>query len=104
MAAAPRVIPPETLALYERLVATIPEIKRKGATIPYTSVNGHMFSMLNKDGSVGLRLPAAERDEFLKRHKATLLEQYGIVMKEYVQVPPDVLKNTRALAKYFACS
>ena len=50
----------ESLALYERLVATNPEVERKGATMPYTSVNGHMFSFLGKDGGVALRLPAEE--------------------------------------------
>lgn len=50
------------LALYEKLVATNPEVKRKGATIPYTSKNGHMFSFLAKDGNVSLRLPDDERE------------------------------------------
>jgi hypothetical protein len=37
-------IPPDKLALSEKLIATIPEIERKGAVHPYTSVNGHMFT------------------------------------------------------------
>src|SRR6185437_1209527 len=53
------------LALYERLVATIPEVERKGATMPYTSVNGNMFSLFTKEGTVALRLPADERAAFL---------------------------------------
>jgi len=36
------------LELYERVVATVPGVERKGATIPYTSLNGHMFSYLGK--------------------------------------------------------
>jgi hypothetical protein len=27
---------------YEKLIATNPKVERKGATMPYTSVNGHM--------------------------------------------------------------
>ena len=37
--------------------------------MPYTSLNGHMFSVLHKDGSVALRLPAAEREAFLKKYR-----------------------------------
>ena len=43
--------PPEAVALYETLLATHPEIERKGATMPYTSVNGNMFSLLTADGT-----------------------------------------------------
>ncbi len=32
------------VALYEKLVATNPAVERKGATMPYTSVSGHMFT------------------------------------------------------------
>ena len=37
------------LELYEKLVATNPKVQRKGATMPYTSVNGHMSSLFTKD-------------------------------------------------------
>ena len=102
--------PAESVALYDALLATSPEIKRKGATMPYTSVNGNMFSLLTPDGTLALRLPPAEREAFLKRYETTLCEQYGVVMKEYVRVPPSLLQNTRTLAKYldlsyrYACS
>ena len=43
--------------------------------MPYTSLNAHMFSVLHKDGSVALRLPAAEREAFLKKYKTTLSSQ-----------------------------
>jgi hypothetical protein len=102
--------PAESVALYEALVATNPQIERKGATMPYTSVNGNMFSLLTPDGTLALRLPAGEREAFLERYETTLCEQYGTVMKEYVCVPPSLLQSTRELAKYldvsyrYACS
>jgi hypothetical protein len=102
--------PAESVALYEALLATKPEIERKGATMPYTSVNGNMFSLLTPAGTLALRLPAGDRDAFLKEYNTTLSVQYGTVMKEYVDVPASLLKNTRALAKYldisyrYACS
>jgi hypothetical protein len=49
----------EKLKLYEKLVATNPNVQRKGDTVPYTSLNGHMFSNLSKEGKLALRLPAS---------------------------------------------
>ena len=46
-----------SLQLYERLVSTNPNVERKGASMPYTSLNGHMFSLLTKEGKLVLRLP-----------------------------------------------
>ncbi|HWY45931.1 MAG TPA: hypothetical protein VNX70_01020 [Bryobacteraceae bacterium] len=43
-------LPSGKLELYEKLVATNPKVERKGATVPYTSLNGHMFSYLSKEG------------------------------------------------------
>jgi hypothetical protein len=45
--------------------------------MPYTSLNGHMFSFLTKTGKLALRLPEPERDAFLKKYKTTLCEQQG---------------------------
>jgi hypothetical protein len=42
---------PRKLELYERLVATNPKVDRKGDTMPYTSVNGSMFSLLTRSGT-----------------------------------------------------
>ena len=97
-------IPHEKLALYEKLVATNPKVKLKGDTVPYTSHNGHMFSNLEKDGSLGLRLPENEIAGFLKKYKTTLIVSYGIIRKEYVLVPGKLLKNTKELKPYFDMS
>jgi len=97
-------IPADRLAYYEALVATYPEIERKGATVPYTSVNGHMFSYLNSNGAMALRLPKGERENFLERYNTTLFEAYGIVQKEYVTVPDELLAHTDELRPYFELS
>jgi len=96
--------PADKLALFEKLVASNPGVERKGATHPYTSLNGHMFSCLHPAGSLALRLPEDEREKFLKKYKTTLFESYGVVQKEYVTVPDSLLKNTKELQKYFAMS
>src|SRR5580704_9357819 len=102
--AKPSHIPPEKLALYETLVATNPEIERKGATVPYTSLNGNMFSYLHASGAVALRLPKEEREKFLTKYKTKLFEAYGIIQKEYVTVPDSLLAKTGELKRYFEMS
>ena len=97
-------IPAGKLELYEKLVKTNPNVERKGVANPYTSLNGHMFSYLNPSGSLALRLPENEREKFLKKYKTTLFQAYGAVMKEYVTVPDNLLKDTKTLQQYFQWS
>lgn len=94
----------DKVELYEKLVATITGVERKGAANPYTSVNGNMFSQLLPSGRVSLRLPEKELEAFIKKFKAKNTEQYGIVQKEYVEVPDALLDDIAKLKKYFAMS
>ncbi len=80
--------------VYDKLIESVSGIERKGKTMPYTSVNGHMFSFLDKNGEMGLRLPQPERDEFIKKYDTKLSVQHDKVMKEYVVVPYGLLSNT----------
>lgn len=94
----------EQLALYDALVARFPDIKRKGKKNPYTSVNGHMFSFLGKDGVLCLRLSKTDRETFLAEHKTKISVSYGATMKEYVDIPADLLADTEQLIPYFESS
>jgi hypothetical protein len=89
---------------YDKLIATHPEIERKGAANPYTSLNGNMFTILHDFRSLAIRLPEDKREEFLKKYKTTLFKAYGTIMKEYVAVPDDLLRNTNELQKYLELS
>jgi hypothetical protein len=90
-------------ALYDKLIATIPEIDRKGDANPYTSLNGNMFTLLHQS-RLAIRLPDNEREKFLKKYKTSLFEAYGTIMKEYVAVPDDLLPKTKELKKYLELS
>jgi hypothetical protein len=90
-------IPAEKLELYEKLIHERPHMERKGVGLPYTSVNGHMFTFLSAAGSLALRLPAGRREEFLTEYKTSLFVAHGAVLKEYVEVPEDLFKNTAEL-------
>jgi hypothetical protein len=100
----PAKAPAEKVELYEKVVSLFPEVERKGAGFPYTSLNGNMFSLLNEHGSLALRLGQPERDAFLAKYKTRLNEAYGIVQKEYVVVPDDLLRKTSELKKHFETS
>ena len=95
---------PDKLDLYQKLIETNPEIQLKGAGVPNTIHNGHMFSYLTKDGKLALRLPEGTREEFLKKYKATVCAAYGRVQPEYVEVPDAILAKTSELKKYFKAS
>lgn len=90
-------------ALYDQLIATIPEIQRKGDANPYTSLNGNMFTLLHQQ-RLAIRLPEAAREKFLKKYKTTLFEAYGTVMKEYVAVPDSLIAKTKELQPYLSVS
>jgi hypothetical protein len=95
---------PTPRELYEKLVATNPNVTLQGAEVPNTTLNGHMYSYLSKAGKLELRLPDAPREEFLKHYHAKLCEAYGKVQPEYVEVPDDLLAKSAELKKYFALS
>ena len=43
-------------------------------------------------------------EAFLEKYKARLCQAYGIVQKEYVEVPDELLAKTSELKKYFDVS
>jgi hypothetical protein len=96
--------PSEKYDLYAALIAGHADIELKGKTMPYTSANGHMFSHLDKEGAMGLRLPSDARETFLADFQTELFVQHGRVMKEYVAVPAELLANTVGLQAHLAVS
>ena len=61
-------VPKEQLDLYKKLVSTDPQTELKEDTVPYTSLNGHMFSYIN-EGSLVLRLSEEDKAAFEKKYK-----------------------------------
>lgn len=96
--------PADKFTMYEELIGTNPAVELKGDANPYTSLNGHMTSRLDPSGKLALRLPSDERQKFLKKYRTKLFESYGIVQKEYVEVPDTLLMKTAELKRYFDIS
>ena len=97
-------IPAEKLELYDKLIRERPHMERKGVALPYTSVNGHMFTFLSSAGSLALRLPSDRREEFLREYNTSLFVAHGTVLKEYVEVPEGLFKDTGALLPHLDAS
>jgi hypothetical protein len=97
--------PTEALEQYTRAVtASYTESVVKGAKNPYTSRNGHMFSFLDADGGMALRLSDDLREEFLAIHDGGPVIQYGSVMQGYVSIPHQLLRDADELTVWFTKS
>jgi hypothetical protein len=95
--------PPEALELYTAAVDAGGggDTIVKGAKNPYTSRNGHMFSFLDADGSMALRLPKELGEEFMENYESGPVIQYGSVMRGCVSIPAELLEDTAALVEWF---
>lgn len=76
---------------YDRLLALDDRFERKGRSMPYTSLNGHMYSFLTPQGVLGVRLSPSDRAAFEAEHGESPMTQHGRAMKEYIGVPAALL-------------
>jgi hypothetical protein len=60
-----------------------------------------MFSYLDKQGQLALRLPAEARAAFLAEYPTPPVKPYGAEQPEYVYVPAALLADTATLLPYF---
>lgn len=90
----------ENLERYDKLVEKCPRFDRKGKTMPYTSANGYMFSLLNKDGQFGIRFSKGVQEKYIKEFDSTIFKSYGAVMKGYVLIPDHMLEDLDKLSVY----
>ena len=90
----------EKLAIYDKLVAKCPRFERKGKTMPYTSANGYMFSLLNKDGELGFRFSKEVQQKYIEELNTTIFKSYGAVMRGYISIPDHMQKDLDKLAVY----
>jgi hypothetical protein len=80
-----------------------PNVKRKRDGAVHL-VERPYVQLPEQEGKLGLRLPAAEREAFLKKYRARLCEAYGVVQKEYVEVRDRLLSSTREVKQFFDSS
>ncbi len=91
----------ECLALYDAIIDTLPEIDRLGKTMPYTASNTYMYSLVNKDGQMGIRMSKEDQAEFSSNYPGTeVYKSYGAVMKDYVLIPDELLTDHELVGSY----
>ncbi len=90
----------EKLKTYDALVSKCDRFERKGKTMPYTSANGYMFSLFNKDCEIGIRFSQENQEKYIKEFKSSIYKSYGAVMKGYVLIPNHMLEDLDYVAKY----
>lgn len=90
----------ERLKIYDKLVDKCPRFERKGKTMPYTSANGYMFSLLNKDGELGFRFSKEVQQKYIEELNTTIFKSYGAVMRGYILIPDTMLEDLDKLAVY----
>ena len=90
----------EKLKIYDVLVAKCPRFERKGKTMPYTSANGHMFSLLNKAGEIGIRFSKEVQQKYIEEFESTIFKSYNSIMHGYVLIPENMLEDLDNVARY----
>ncbi len=83
----------EQLKVYDELVAQCPRFERKGKTMPYTSANGHMFSLFNKAGEIGIRFSREIQKKYLEEYNTTLFKSYNSIMHGYILITDEMLQD-----------
>ena len=90
----------EKLKIYDELVARCPRFERKGKTVPYTSANGYMFSLLNKAGEIGIRFSREVQKKYIEEFESTIFKSYNSIMHGYVLIPETMLEDLDNVAIY----
>ena len=90
----------EKLKIYDQLIGKCPRFERKGKTMPYTSANGYMFSLFNKDCEIGIRFSKEVQEKYIKAFNSSIYKSYGAVMKGYVLIPDHMLEDLDHVAHY----
>jgi TfoX/Sxy family transcriptional regulator of competence genes len=93
---------PEALvSQFNAIIKGLPEIEqRQMFGYPCAFIRGQMFVGVFHDRLM-LRLSEADRKKFLQQKGAKLFEPVpGRVMKEYVELPPDVLTSASKLTEW----
>ncbi len=90
----------EILKIYDAVAGANPNFERKGKTMPYTSANGYMFSVINKTGELGIRLSKEDTAEFDKAFGAKPFMSHGAVLRQYVLVPKVLLEKPEVLGDF----
>ncbi len=89
----------EKLKIYDELVFRCPRFERKGKTMPYTSANGHMFSLFNKADEIGIRFSKEVQEKYMEEYDTTIFKSYNSVMHGYILIKKNMLEGLDDVAR-----
>ena len=89
----------ENLKRYDALVAQCDRFERKGKTMPFTSANGYMFSLLNKAGQLGIRFSKEQQEKYIKEWPSDYFMSYNATMKGYVLITEEMFADPAMLVR-----
>ena len=85
------------LKRYDELVAQCPRFERKGKSVPHTSANGYMFSLMNKEGEFGIRFSKEVQEKYFEKYITSYLTSHGAKMNGYIKIPPTLFKDDKKM-------
>jgi hypothetical protein len=97
-------VDPKVLAAFDAMIAGASGVERKGAAMPYLSVNGNMYAMISKANVIGLRLSKDDLAAFMAAGGEPYEGTPGFINKEYGGVPATMLADAKTLKRWFKAS
>ena len=93
----------EKLNIYDEIIrnAKVLTEKVKKCFTPRERV--YVFS-IKKMGKIGIWWPTNEAQKLKEKYNTTGFKSYGALMKDYVLIPEELLKNTELMISYFSRS
>jgi TfoX/Sxy family transcriptional regulator of competence genes len=104
MASAGNQTDPAVLEAFDTMIAAVTGVERKGRTMPYVSINGNMFGMINHASAIGLRLSDRDKPAFVLAGATPFEGTPGYINKDYLSVPASLFGDAKALQTWFRLS
>ena len=57
----------------------------------YTSANGYMFSIINKEGQIGIRFSKEVQEKYIEQFRSDYIKSYGATMRGYILITDKML-------------
>jgi len=89
----------QVLDVYDTLISKCDRFKRKGKTMPFTSANGHMFSLVNKNNQIGFRYSKEIHKIYLEKYNTQHFMSYGAHMRGYITIPESLYDDVETMLK-----
>lgn len=90
----------EKIKIYDDLISKCDRFERKGKVVLYTTANGHVFSIFNKHGELGIFFSRNIQKKYIERFNTTMFKSFNSVIPGFVLIPENMWKDLDSLAKY----